>query len=234
MKNKFKIIFLPVVILFSLIAYIPIEAYSLSEEKTIYLTFDDGPSKGPCSEILDILKEENVNGTFFILGESIKGNEDVLKRIHNEGHSIGLHSMTHEKKNLYNNDNDFLKEMLDVQKLIEETVGFKSNILRFPFGANNNTYKLKKSLVELLHNNNFKIYDWTLDSGDGACHTAAPEYFIKNSKSTNNNITLLMHCGSANTNSPKALKNIISYYKNNNYTFKTIDPTTPEIFHYIK
>jgi peptidoglycan-N-acetylglucosamine deacetylase len=234
MKNKFKLIFLSLCILVSIISFIPIEAFSMSDEKVIYLTFDDGPSRGPCSEILDILKEENVKGTFFILGNEIKGNEDVLKRIYDEGHSIGLHSMTHEKKNLYNNENDFLNEMLKVQDLIEKTIGFKSNILRFPFGANNNTYKLKKSLVELLHNNNFKIYDWTVDTRDGELYNASPETFIKNSRSKNNNITLLMHCGSANKNSPKALKSIISYYKENNYTFKTIDQSTPEIFHYVK
>ena len=72
MKNKFKLIFVSLCVLVSIISFIPIEAFSMSDEKVIYLTFDDGPSKGPCSEILDILKEENVKGTFFILGNENK------------------------------------------------------------------------------------------------------------------------------------------------------------------
>lgn len=230
--KKLSLIF-SALFLINFIFFSSISAFA-NEEKIIYLTFDDGPSKGPCNEVLDILKSENVPGTFFILGNEIKGNEDTLKRIYSEGHALGLHSMTHERNNLYNNNDDFLNEMVQVQKLIQDITGHKSNILRFPFGCNNNTYKLKKSLVDLLHKNDFKIYDWTLDSKDGEFYSSSPDTFYKASISKENNIFLLMHCGTVNKNSPKALKNIIKYYKDNGYTFKPITVDTPEVFHYIK
>lgn len=234
LKKLPKISFFILIFILSFFSVSPSLISFASQEKVIYLTFDDGPSKGPCNEVLDVLKSENVLGTFFILGNEINGNEDTLKRIYSEGHSIGLHSMTHERNNLYNNDSDFLKEMLQVQETIEKVTGYKSTILRFPFGCNNNTYKLKKSLVNLLHENNFKIYDWTQDSKDGEYYSSSPEVFYKASISKDSNVVLLMHCGTINKNSPKALGDIIKYYKNQNYVFKTISNDTPEVFHYIK
>lgn len=204
------------------------------EEKIIYLTFDDGPSKKVTTDVLDILKENSVHATFFVIGEQIKGQENLLKRIYSEGHSIGLHSMSHKKDRLYCSDESFLKEMLETQETIYSIIGIKPNILRFPFGCNNNSYKLSNSMVDLLHKNNLRIYDWNTDSGDGSCPSSNPSIFIKNSKSNKNSVLLLMHCAYLSKNSVKALPSIIKYYKDNNYTFKVIDENTPEEFHIMK
>lgn len=205
-----------------------------SNDKIIYLTFDDGPGGKITTKVLDILKEEKVPATFFLIGNQIKGQEHLLNRMKDEGHSLGLHSMTHSRNNLYSSNANFLKEMLDCQKLIEDAVGVKPTILRFPFGCNNNTYKLKEQLVTLLHENNLKIFDWNLDSTDGANHTGNPSTFIKHSKSDKEYIVLLMHCGFQNANSAKALPEIIKYYKDKGYEFRAISNDTQEIFHYIK
>lgn len=204
------------------------------EEKIIYITFDDGPGGKVTREILDILKENNVPSTFFLIGNQIKGQETILKRMKDEGHSIGLHSMTHNRNKLYSSNDNFLKEMLDSQNAIKEAIGEAPTILRFPFGCNNNSYKLKSSLVDLLHQNNLKIFDWNVDSTDGANHTAPASTFIKKSKSDKSTIILLMHCGFQNKNSAKALPEIIKYYKDNGYTFKAITEDTQEIFRYLK
>ena len=137
------------------------------KEKVVYLTFDDAPSKTVFKDILDILKKEDVKATFFVIGNQVAGNEEILKRAYDEGNSIGLHSFTHEKKNLYTSNEKFLDEMLRTQKAIGDVIGCSPKILRFPFGANNSFYKLKKDLVKLLHENDLKIYDLNADSGDG-------------------------------------------------------------------
>ncbi|MBE6071717.1 MAG: polysaccharide deacetylase [Clostridium butyricum] len=204
-----------------------------SESKVVYLTFDDGPAGKVTSNILDILLKENVNATFFLIGDQIKGQEDILKRMRDEGHSLGLHSMTHKKCYLYCSNDHFLQEMLETQALIDSTVNIKSNILRFPFGCNNNSYKITESMVNLLHKNNLKIYDWNVDSGDGANPNSDPSKLIKNSKSNKNHVILLMHCAYMSKNTVKALPSIIKFYKDEGYEFKTIDETTPEEFHYI-
>ena len=205
-----------------------------NKEKTIYLTFDDGPGGKVTEEVLDTLKKENVPATFFLIGSQIKGQEKLLIRIRDEGHSLGLHSMSHNKAKLYSSNEAFLKEMLDAKSLIKEVTGVDTNILRFPFGCNNNSYKLKHELVDLLHNNNLRIFDWNVDSTDGANPKADPSTFINKARSDKDNIVLLMHCGYLNKNSAKALPEIIKHYKNQGYIFKSIEDDTEEEFHYIK
>lgn len=204
------------------------------EQKIIYLTFDDGPAGKVTKDILDILKKDSVPATFFLIGNQIKGQEDLIKRIYNEGHSLGLHSMSHKKNSLYSSNESFLKEMLDTQEAINSIVGFKPTILRFPFGCNNNYYKISQSMVNLLHENNLKIYDWNTDSGDGANPNSNPSVFIRNSKSNKGSVFLLMHCAYMSKNSVKALPDIIKYYKDNGYEFKVINENTPEVFHFMK
>ena len=187
------------------------------KEKVVYLTFDDAPSKIVFKDILDILKKEDVKATFFVIGNQVKGNEEILKRAYDEGNSIGLHSFTHEKKNLYTSNEKFLDEMLRTQKAIEDVIGCSPRILRFPFGANNSFYKLKKDLVKLLHDNDLR-----------------PSRILKNSKSDKDTVVLLMHASPLHKNTATALPDIIAYYKAKGYTFKTIDCKTPEVFKYIK
>ena len=204
------------------------------EKKIVYLTFDDGPAGKVTKDILDILKNESVPATFFLIGGQIKGQENLVKRIYSEGHALGLHSMSHKKSSLYCSNESFLKEMLDTQETINSIVGIKPNILRFPFGCNNNCYKLSQSMVDLLHKNNLKIYDWNTDSGDGEHPNANPSRFIRNSKTNKDYVVLLMHCAYMSKNSVKALPTIIKYYKDNGYEFRVIDENTPEEYHFIK
>lgn len=202
--------------------------------KVIYLTFDDGPAGKVTNDVLDILKDNSVHATFFLIGEQIKNQEELVKRIYNEGHSIGLHSMTHKKNALYCSNEHFLNEMLSTQELISTIVPIKPTILRFPFGCNNNTYHISQSMVDLLHENNLKIYDWNTDSGDGANPNSPPSLLLKKSKSDKDRVVLLMHCSYLSKNSVKALPSIIQYYKDNGYEFKIIDENTPEEYHFIK
>lgn len=104
-----------------------------NNKKTIYLTFDDGPAGKVTSDTLDILKKECVPATFFLIGEQIKGQEDLVKRMCSEGHSIGLHSMTHRKGYLYCSNENFLKDMLETQEVINSVVNFKPTILKISF-----------------------------------------------------------------------------------------------------
>lgn len=209
-----------------------IDVYAI-QNKIIYLTFDDGPAGKITEQTLNILKKESVPATFFLIGDQIKGQEALVKRMHADGHSLGLHSMSHKRNHIYSSNEAFLKEMLDTQEIINSIVGFKPTILRFPFGCNNNCYKLSQSMVDLLHKNNLKIYDWNTDSGDGAHPSASPNIFIRNSTCDKERVILLMHCAYMSKNSVKALPNIIKYYKENGYEFKIIDENTPEEFHFI-
>ncbi|MBD7912761.1 MULTISPECIES: polysaccharide deacetylase family protein [Clostridium] len=231
-NRRFISIFLTVLLVLSQ-RLVPTYA-SEANPKIIYLTFDDGPGGKVTEATLDILKREEVPATFFLIGNQIKGQEQLLIRMKNEGHSLGLHSMSHDRCKLYSCNTSFLNEMLEVKAYIKEVTGEDTNILRFPFGCNNSTFTLKPELVNLLHQNNFKIYDWNVDTTDGANFNSPPTRFTKNARSDKDVIFLLMHCGYANKNSPKALPEIIKYYKDKGYVFKPITSETEEFFHYIK
>ncbi|NLL30008.1 MAG: polysaccharide deacetylase [Clostridiales bacterium] len=236
-KNLFRKIMSSSILILLIFSFFPIKTFADSNDKVIYLTFDDGPGGKVTQEILDILKKEDVKATFFIISSQVKGQEDIILRMKNEGHSIGLHSHTHNRKNLYSSNEAFLEEMLKCQEILYEVTGEKYYILRFPFGCNNKSYKLEQSLVDLLHENNLRIYDWTGDCGDGANCKLPIEKIVRNStnhEKCDGNIVMLMHCSAINKNTVSALPQIIKYYKENGYTFKIIDESTEEIYKFIK
>ena len=85
-----------------------------TKPKVIYLTFDDGPSP-LTGKFLDVLDKYNIKGTFFLVGNQIQSNAEVVKRLYDEGHGIGLHTYTHNYKAIYSNRNAFLMEMQKCQ-----------------------------------------------------------------------------------------------------------------------
>ena len=131
-----------------------------NDEKVIALTFDDGPDKDYTPQILDILKENNVKATFFVVGENVKSNSDIIKRQYQEGHEIGNHTFTHinVSKNGYN---EIYKEINNTQKLVKDVIGIEPKIFRPPYRA------ISKPMCNIVKENNMNIVLWSdLDSRD--------------------------------------------------------------------
>lgn len=203
------------------------------EEKIVYLTFDDGPTPKITEQILDVLKEQNVPATFFIVGKEIKGREPILKRIYEEGHSIGLHTYSHNFKMIYQSPDTFISEMDKTNTAINEVLGtnVQFQAIRFPGGSAGH---LTQSFYEKLCEKGYLVFDWNVDLKDGVKASLSPETFLANSKKCSDKGTrriILAHCNSNNINTCKALKQIIDYYRSEGYTFKGIDNTT-EPYHY--
>jgi len=204
--------------------------FSDINKKVIYLTFDDGPSN-ITNNILDTLKENNVKATFFIIGNQIDGLEDVIKRIHDEGHSIGLHTYTHNFKRIYGNKNTFIKEMFQSREKIYEVIGISPNIIRFPGGSQRH---LTNAYLDKLHSLNFKIYDWNMETADGLNSKVSPDRLFREATKGSDKLSiiiLLLHCDYMHKNTCKALPKIIKYYKNEGYEFKPITEETPELYY---
>lgn len=205
------------------------ESVKSNEKKVIYLTFDDGPSI-MTNKVLDILKQNNVKATFFIIGNQIPDNEEVIKRIYDEGHSIGLHTYTHKYNNIYRNKDNFIKEMMTTSDMIKKITGVESHIIRFPGGSRRH---LNDKFLQQLHENNFKIYDWNIQASDGINAKTSPyKLFKETTKNPEhlNSIILLMHCDYMHKNTCIALPNIINYYKTQGYEFKPITEDTEELY----
>ncbi|UZQ52004.1 polysaccharide deacetylase family protein [Clostridium kluyveri] len=205
------------------------KSISADEKKIIYLTFDDGPSN-ITNNILNILREKNVKATFFVIGNQIPDNESIIRRIASEGHSIGLHTYTHKYGNIYKSSDNFIKEMNITGDMVKKMTGLESHIIRFPGGSRKH---LNNKLLQKLHENKFKIYDWNIQASDGINAKTSP-YKIFKETTTNpenlNSIILLMHCDYMHKNTCIALPKVIDYYKNEGYEFKIITEDTEELY----
>ena len=208
-----------------------------SNKGVIYLTFDDGPSSTITPKILDVLKKENVKATFFVLNYS-KANEKLIKRIVNEGHSIGIHGYSHEYSKIYKSKKAFLNNVYSLQKKIKKSTGVKTFLMRFPGGSSNTVsrhYKkgIMKQLTKEMPKRGFRYFDWNVSSGDaGGAKNANQVYknVTKNLSKKRGNM-VLCHDFSGNTKTLKALPKIIKYAKKHGYTFSKVDKNTPMYAH---
>ena len=137
-----------------------------SDKKIAYLTFDDGPYQ-LTYQVLDILKENNVKATFFVLG---KDAGDRYQRMVSEGHTIGNHTYYHNiGTGLYYSTNSFMNQVNQLENHIKNITGYKTTLVRFPGGSDTAAAKGRKDgIVEELHNNGYKYVDWTCETGDGS------------------------------------------------------------------
>lgn len=180
-------------------------------KKYAYLTFDDSTSANT-TVILDTLKQYNVKATFFVTGKS---DPALLKRMKDEGHVIGNHTMTHNYESIYANTDAFWADFNAERDYILETVGDVSMFLRFPGGSNNSIGMRRGVMGAITAQAKEKGYiyvDWNVDSGDARGGTVPKETIIKNVISGSSNKTeaiILMHQTAPKTTTAQALPEII-------------------------
>lgn len=197
----------------------------------VYMTFDDGP-RAETLLLLDVLKKHRVKATFFITGKYMKGNEETLRRIVAEGHTLGLHSMTHDKKLFYKSPQSAVNEMKRVQQLIFETTGVKTNIMRVPYGSVPHMTKAHRLAMEKA---GFYMWDWNVDSLDWKRknNQRLLQYEtiqrVRMNRANNIASVVLMHDQST---TPASLDYILRHLKRERYTFRTTaDVTEPYNFY---
>ncbi|HDR8072557.1 TPA: polysaccharide deacetylase [Bacillus cereus] len=141
--------------------------------KIAYLTFDDGPGKYT-AQLLDILKENDVKATFFLIGQNVKSYPNLVKREVVEGHYIGMHSMTHNSKKLYD-QGGYVDDMKEEQDLIASILGYSPKLTRPPYGSKTGLHEeLRNKVVE----SGLKVWDWTIDSLDWTYNSVSTETAI--------------------------------------------------------
>lgn len=204
-------------------------------EKIAYLTFDDGPSKNT-ELILDILKDNDVHATFFIISPYIEPHIKFVERAYEEGNAIGNHTADHEFQHIYTSEEAFFNNFEKQQKFIKETTGSDCTIFRFPGGshntivANSRGKDFTKNITTKLNEQGINVYDWNVDSGDAKSNNIPPETLIqnvaKNIKDKDGNYKnpaiILMHDCMTKTTTVEALPGIIKLLKNEGYTFRTL------------
>lgn len=129
--------------------------------KKMYLTFDDGPSKENTEIILNILKERNIQATFFVVGENVKKYPELIKRMSEEGHVIGIHCYSHSYDKIYAGVQDYVDDFEQARELIYEITGEEVWCYRFPGGSINKYNKhLYNDIVEKMSEAGYVYYDW--------------------------------------------------------------------------
>lgn len=195
---------------------------------TIYLTFDDGPNPKTTAEILDILKEENVKATFFVTNS---GPDSLIKREFDEGHTVGLHTASHNYATIYSSVDNYYNDLNQVKQRVKNITGDDPKFIRFPGGSSNTvSRKYSEGIMTYLTNDvvnkGYKYFDWNISSGD-AGETTNPDGVYNNvvkNLSKNHSNMILMHDIKPYTKD--ALRNIIKYGKENGYTFQKITDET--------
>ena len=198
--------------------------------KVCYLTFDDGPYSKTTPLFLDVLKEKNVLGTFFVLKKD--NLDDLYRRIRDEGHTLANHSASHKIKNgIYRSEEAFIEDIKENDDFIYNLLGVKMDVMRFPGGSPQATYSglNKSSLVNKLVDMGYGYIDWTLTTGDGEANLS-PDEFLHNvvDKSSNYNvITVLMHDYSKNT--ALCLGEMIDILREQGYIFLPLSYDSPAV-----
>lgn len=201
-------------------------------DKIAYLTFDDGPSETVTPLILDILKEKEVKGTFFIIGKQINSSPtsiELLKRILNEGHSIGNHTFSHDYSFLYPNQfaniNNILSDIEKTNIELKQVLGddFKTRIIRLPGG--NMSWHNTQDIDKVLNKNGYYSIDWNVVNGDAEGKTKNADELLEQVELSIRNrekAIILMHDTYGKEETAKALPKIIDFLREQGYEFHVI------------
>nr|WP_306812825.1 polysaccharide deacetylase family protein [Paenibacillus soyae] len=189
--------------------------------KVLYLTFDDGPSLHT-PEVLDILKREGVNATFFVLGEHVEQHPDIARRIVEEGHAIGNHTYNHEYEKLYGSFGEFASQIMKTDNAIYEAAEVRTTLVRAPGGTYRN---FDKGYFEAMESAGYRVHDWNVDSGDSKRRGVPAAEIVANVKASRiaDTLNVLLHDSAGHEESVKALPQIIQYYKALGYSFEVLE-----------
>lgn len=202
--------------------------------KTIYLTFDDGPSPNT-PRIISILNSYGIKATFFVKNTAYNG---YMKDIVDNGNVIALHSYTHNYKQIYSSDEAFYEDLQNISDLVFLQTGVRSKIMRFPGGGSNTVSKkysqgIMTRLTQGVTERGYVYYDWNCSSGDATGDKVPKDTIVANCKKvpSSSNVIVLMHDTGAKGTTVEALPEVIEYYLNCGYTFGVITSETPPVHH---
>ena len=205
-----------------------------SDKPVVYLTFDDGPSANT-ERVLDILKENDVKATFFVVNTDVSLHQDLYKRIVDEGHTLGIHTYSHRYTSIYNSVDDYLADFYAIYSKVYELTGVKPTVFRFPGGSiNTYNHQLYFELIAEMLRRGFVYYDWNVSSGDaGETFTSAAIHAaVVNGCMTKDKSIVLMHDSSTKRATAEALPAIIASLKDTHEFRAITNSVEPKVFTY--
>lgn len=199
-----------------------------SDEKRVFLTFDDGPSQSVTPLLLDLLKQEEIKATFFVLGSRVNVNPDLVKREYEEGHYIANHGYSHIYGQIYSNPESIIDEFNRTEDAIRNAIGnpdYKSYLFRYPGGSIGGKYRdIKEQAKGLLNDNSIAYLDWSSLSGDAEGKNTIEDLYNYSVETIGekNSVVILMHDASDKILTYEMLPQLINYLREKGYEFKNM------------
>lgn len=199
-----------------------------SEEDTsdlkVYLTFDDGPSD-LTPQVLDLLDKYDAKATFFVVYTDNEKYTSYLKDIVDRGHTLALHSYSHNYDKIYKSVDAFLEDFEKVYNWVYEETGERATLFRFPGGSTNGKKSVVNDIIAEMERRGFIYYDWNVSSGDGSNLTTT-ENILENVCTNVGSFDMpvvLMHDGAGKNATLAALPTILKTLADDGYEFCALD-----------
>ncbi|NLK27333.1 MAG: polysaccharide deacetylase [Clostridiales bacterium] len=200
--------------------------------KKVYLTFDDGPSIYT-NDILDILANYNVKATFFVIGKTDEESKKIYQRIVEEGHTLGMHSYSHDYNKIYNSLEDFDKDFTKLWNLLYDIIGYRPKIYRFPGGsANQVNDNGMEDFIRYLNQKSVIYYDWNVVNKDATGVDYTKEQLVDNVLETmtgKTNCVVLLHDASTKKSTVDSLPVLIETLISGDAQLLPLDETVSPI-----
>lgn len=214
----------------------PARLNSVDEEKTVYLTFDDGPSPRT-PELLAILAQYDIKATFFVAGGDSEDSKQWMRDIVAAGHTLGIHTYSHDYNKIYQSVEAYLEDFNAMYNIILEATGTAPQVFRFPGGSinayNGATYR---DIISEMVRRGFVYFDWNRMSGDAVRGNVPADTLVENALDRADGlrrVILLMHDSARFTNVVDALPRIIEGYQQAGFHFAALTPEVkPVIYSY--
>ena len=192
------------------------------------LSFDDGPSSNT-DRVLETLDQYGVKATFFVVGTSASypENQERIRRAAAAGHTIGMHSWSHDLNQVYASVESFLAEFNQLFELIHELTGVYPSVYRFPGGSvNGYNTAVRQEIIAEMSRRGFVYFDWNVSAGDSTVTPGAVSALTENCLRGIgfDLVVMLSHDSAPRTTTAEALPAVIQAYQDAGYTFSTLHP----------
>jgi len=196
--------------------------------KTVYLTFDDGPSSNITPKLLDLLKKEKVHATFFVVGFEVKEEPDLVKRAVREGNTVGIHTFTHDYNQIYASEGAFFADFNKTERLVKKVTGRQPSVCRMPGGSASGycSVAMAKSIIAKMRERGYKCSDWSTSYGDTSLKDTTVKTLVHRVRSGirgKKYPVILAHDSETKETSYRATAELIRYFKAKHYAFSTVD-----------
>lgn len=200
--------------------------------KVIYLTFDDGP--GPhTGRLLDVLAKYGAKATFFVVNTGYIGE---ITRAAQEGHTVAMHTATHQFQNIYSSEEAYFADLYRMQGIITDLTGQTPMLLRFPGGSSNTISKnynigIMSRLTQAVRALGFQYFDWNVDSRDAGGASTSDQVFYNVVKGIGDKSVSVVLQHDVKGFSVDAVERILAWGIGNGYSFRALTLDSPGCHH---